>query len=435
MNYNEVMKWKQELASNCVQIEDNVIRCLKEDSEGLNYVVGSEPLTRDRSCFALCIRSTGYSLAIGAKVGTDPLDKASLEDRCFMHKFNQREENDVSFQFGKPRKEVLALDEDTEVQLQVDFASCKLHLWINGRYETSSLIEIAVDAIFYPVMIMTVGSNVTTLRVDTKLQAEIPSPPTVAIKSPAASPSLSEEPIRAISVKKTNWKWSSTIPKGIQIDKSDVAKYVKVDGSNPCILASSSFSETHNHFRIKVIKMGTFLVVGASLQGENQNVAYYSQPAGPNGSGIHHIVLTGQRPKPAAALHRGDIVDMYIDNSEQKIFFWRNESYEGCLRFEHDLMDTELYPSVTLGDGSEVAIVNNTIPKLITDPRKTPTFSWAWSMKKKAQNISVTEQGKVGTNKDSGIPCGLIATDELTRKNNHFRVKVEKIKTYFYWRC
>jgi hypothetical protein len=206
----------------------------------------------------------------------------------------------------------------------------------------------------------------------------VPTPPARTTK-----PLNLQYDLSIFTVIETIWKFAWNVPKGIQIDKNDVLKYTKADGSNPCVLTSKSFSSYSNHIRIKVIKMGTFVVIGASLQGENQSVAYYSQPSGSNGAGIHHIVRTGlyfifemlikvgQRPRPASPINNGDIIDMCVDSRGKRMHFWLNEIYEGCVLFEYNIVETLVFPSVTLGDSTEVTIVNNAVPKLITDPYKT----------------------------------------------------------------
>jgi len=165
------------------------------------------------------------------------------------------------------------------------------------------------------------------------------------------------------------WKWADTDDmkaKSIAVDEYRAVASRQGGGTNPAIFASQPLTYERPNFRIKVTELGEWVGIGFSALGFTLdggvtlgtqsgvvNCAYFFQS-----SGIHQVQAGGETEVLADPIAEGDIIDIYVEFANQRVWVTRNNKLQGCLCFtDSRLVSGKIYPCVDMSVKTSVLLV------------------------------------------------------------------------------
>jgi len=165
------------------------------------------------------------------------------------------------------------------------------------------------------------------------------------------------------------WKWAAgedMKAQSISLDEFCIVATRQGGGTNPAIFATQPLTIERPNFRVKIIEVCGWVGIGFSQLGFQLdggvtlgrqtgvvNCGYFYQT-----SGIQQIQAEGETEIISEPLADGDIIDVFVEFANQRVWFSKNNELQGCLCFTNSkLVSGEIYPCVDMSVSTSVLLV------------------------------------------------------------------------------
>jgi len=244
------------------------------------------------------------------------------------------------------------------------------------------------------------------------------------------------------------------IPLEVSNDGVIVHREALIQGMNPTVMTSQSFTKKRNHFRVEIVTLGNWCGIGIceehfqvadgktlGTQRNCINAAYFYQ-----NTGINRLQMRGEVSiDNAEPLQAGDIVDILLDFNLNRLYFFRNQKLQGYIApTQSILLEDKIFPACCISAGTTITLRNydpvelelsQKIKKMMTDedvvdwtrPKEAFPTSWKWGAKRKAEAIELSPDHLFISRGHGGNNPAALTQYPLTRNSSYFVAEIKKM--------